>query len=936
MLLFTSILILFSVLFLYPKNIFAAPVKDDPNGTYTDDFADATGLLTQSGAGVNVTTGKVQLRNSSSGYTAPYNTTGSVTTAVIRPLRIARFGTVNITGTFPEGTEVRLQVIDDGGTLYSDTYLAGNSTGILSFPVDISTIPPFLWANGDLGDKIPHARYKLVLNTTNTSITPEVDTFTVNWVLTQGDLSASLFDSSSPWTSTYGSNQKGNRVSRTYNNSIYPAVRWATDKMVGNSWAPTTYVLNNRIFASTGWWDGKIYTLNRDTGAITSQSPWATSSGNVIAQNGTIYGGTIGNDIITALDTTNSTVKWVYNLFGGHGNSYTTIGSDGTIFYLYATSGRSIYLYAFNPDSSIKFIKEYTEGEVGDWQVNPTALSLGDNGVLYYTYESIDSGYNRFGHSELIALSQTDGTILWSYPLGNMSGSGPLIDTDGTIYLCDYHGQTSTEKKIWAIYPDGTLKWEKSLGTGTRGIMERMIPSDGNLHAFEYKSPNVIEHIINKTDGSTISTETRSYYTPQFFDNNMGYYYTSADYTDPDLYKWMLNYYDDLNHIFKWQLIVPNPEAAEGYLSDVLIGRSVIDERGWVYSGIARDYYDDVNYENVHSEQYSQSFALAPWTLSSSLDSSTYRANATVTFTVTTSMKQTNPLLGGDNKVQVVMDNDDKVLLTYQSTNSSGDTVWTGTYNIPLYFTGGNHSYTVEASQAYIKTDVTTHFDTATTMSDNTGIISWQTICINYCSSSSSDSRYSEAYIQIPGMSWASFPNIIAVPIRDSNTYGQIVYSIILTDSIKFDAYLFANYINSQTLVNKNLLNSSSTKTNLIYSGNGSGTLIGIKSSNYIYWQISGIQDMWYKTYTPPGHSAAKIIPELQFIPSVVTFKYKDSDLIPPGYPNMKFPEKKLRLAYSLDGKYWTILSSSVVDVDNNTVSAVHKIGGYYMIVVNP
>jgi hypothetical protein len=38
-------------------------------------------------------------------------------------------------------------------------------------------------------------------------------------------------------------------------------------------------------------------------------------------------------------------------------------------------------------------------------------------------------------------------------------------------------------------------------------------------------------------------------------------------------------------------------------------------------------------------------------------------------------MIQTNPLLGGDNKVQVVMDNGDKVLLSYSSTKENGDTI---------------------------------------------------------------------------------------------------------------------------------------------------------------------------------------------------------------------------------------------------------------------
>ena len=48
------------------------------------------------------------------------------------------------------------------------------------------------------------------------------------------------------------------------------------------------------------------------------------------------------------------------------------------------------------------------------------------------------------------------------------------------------------------------------------------------------------------------------------------------------------------------------------------------------------------------------------------------------------------------------------------------------------------------------------------------------------------------------------------------------------------------------------------------------------------------------------------------------------------------FPEASLRLAYSGNaGNTWKILPTSVVDDKNNTVAALHKVGGSYMIVGN-
>jgi hypothetical protein len=55
--------------------------------------------------------------------------------------------------------------------------------------------------------------------------------------------------------------------------------------------------------------------------------------------------------------------------------------------------------------------------------------------------------------------------------------------------------------------------------------------------------------------------------------------------------------------------------------------------------------------------------------------------------------------------------------------------------------------------------------------------------------------------------------------------------------------------------------------------------------------------------------------------------------LKPPGNPKKPFLAKNLKLAYSADGITWKILPTSVVDTKNHTVAALHKIGGYYMIV---
>lgn len=102
------------------------------------------------------------------------------------------------------------------------------------------------------------------------------------------------------------------------------------------------------------------------------------------------------------------------------------------------------------------------------------------------------------------------------------------------------------------------------------------------------------------------------------------------------------------------------------------------------------------------------------------------------------------------------------------------------------------------------------------------------------------------------------------------------------------------------------------------------------KKDNPIYfsgwWQISGSYTLWFKDY----YNGANVLPELQNKPSIISLRYEDTDLL---FSGGGFPEESLRLAFSPDGISWKILPTSVVDTINNTVAALHKPQGYYMIV---
>ena len=196
--------------------------------------------------------------------------------------------------------------------------------------------------------------------------------------------------------------------------------------------------------------------------------------------------------------------------------------------------------------------------------------------------------------------------------------------------------------------------------------------------------------------------------------------------------------------------------------------------------------------------------------------------------------------------------------------------------------------------------------------------------------------------VQIPHAVKKLFGLIVAKPVKDSNTNGQEVLSIVFKNTLDFDAYLSVNHTpvgDLPTIKEQNNQasagNTAANKGNLLIAGWQGHQLMGFKENKTIYWQIGNIQHMFYKAYPAAGKEAAVIIPELQHKSSIIALKYNKSQLIPPGEPNTKFNELKLKLAHSMDGSNWRIMSNSVVDPINNTVAAIDKLGGYYVIVAS-
>lgn len=190
------------------------------------------------------------------------------------------------------------------------------------------------------------------------------------------------------------------------------------------------------IFVSS--WDHKLYAVNQD-----GTQKWRVNVGGIgadvtIGDDGTIYVGTyhdfVHGDIVAVYP--NGTIKWKYATVHAVQAS-PAIADDGTI-YAGTYAG---YFYALYPNGTLKW--EYKTGD----HINGPA-SIAEDGTVYV------GSYDGY----LYAFYPDNGTRKWKTRIGWGTETNPSIDKDGTIYVGG--------EELYAINPDGTMKWAIPLGTG--------------------------------------------------------------------------------------------------------------------------------------------------------------------------------------------------------------------------------------------------------------------------------------------------------------------------------------------------------------------------------------------------------------------------------------------------------------------------------------
>jgi outer membrane protein assembly factor BamB len=145
-----------------------------------------------------------------------------------------------------------------------------------------------------------------------------------------------------------------------------------------------------------------------------------------IAPDGTIYVGSTDNKLYAL--KADGTVKWTY-LTGDQIVASPAIGSDGTVY----VGSADRQFYAINPDGSLKWIYPTKD-------VLTSSAALGTDGTIYVGGTNLD--YTIFCAAEPIRVKlgtlyaiNPDGTLKWDITLSGAVNSSPAIASDGIIYI---------------------------------------------------------------------------------------------------------------------------------------------------------------------------------------------------------------------------------------------------------------------------------------------------------------------------------------------------------------------------------------------------------------------------------------------------------------------------------------------------------------------
>lgn len=193
-------------------------------------------------------------------------------------------------------------------------------------------------------------------------------------------------------------------------------------------------------------------------------------------------------------------IKWNYSAKSIAADSL-AIAEDGTIYMVSAEQKKddvyiNTYLIALNQDGTEKW---NTSIDIGD----SFGVVIGNDGDVYVT------GFYRLGldTSRLLAFN-SNGTRKWNMTL-EYAAVSPAVGSNGLLYVgCSPTEISPTGRSIYAIYPNGTVKWHNNYGGGGQIIYAPLsIGGEGTIYIAS-KSKSLFAMYPNGTAKWEFKTKT--------------------------------------------------------------------------------------------------------------------------------------------------------------------------------------------------------------------------------------------------------------------------------------------------------------------------------------------------------------------------------------------------------------------------------------------
>lgn len=516
--------------------------------------------------------------------------------------------------------------------------------------------------------------YTILLKTTD-SIGTNIDVSAASSnILIQDTLTE--YDPASPWPTFAHDNQ---RTGQTTNlGPDYPTLKVVSDP-VGASYGNLAIDGDGSIYQSGDIWSGWYYPSHAWKSNSSGQIVWNYTTDSSKAWAGPLLTNTGQVIVSQSQDTscTNSRFKSLNKDTGAliwtsfDGDWYQdhcgwaaagTILSEGVIFSEAHGAGN----FWINPiDGSYLS----NGGGIGYSIVGSPAMS-NDESKVYFSGAGIVRAYEK------------DGTFLWTRNLRSIAegeANSLAVTNNGNILMPLQNGI------LYALNPvSGTTTWSftsnsvfrSKASTATDGTIY-IVSKDGKIHA------------LNQNGVEQWSYQGTAGYPDSFIQENS----VSID-GEGNIYGILDNTYSlTSSGQLRWKIKNGSTQP------EITIGNN---KKIYIKSG-----YNNLTYE--------------PWTISA-LDNLFGKPGGSITINATSSMLLKDPSASENNQVQAVMANGDKVQLTYVSTDSNGNSLWTGTWTVPEVTLPGDYTATIEASSYNVETNQAVNFVSSPTGSSNTGI----------------------------------------------------------------------------------------------------------------------------------------------------------------------------------------------------------------------